>query len=93
MDNEVKVTNIKSLIITSLIIVVVITMGTFAWLSYRSNSTAMVLTIGDINDIQITLKPYQLDLELSPVLTYTSLDANEEYVTVSVVNNSSSIQY
>ena len=93
MDNEVKVTNIKSLIITSLIIVVVITMGTFAWLSYRSKSTAMVLTIGNVNDIQITLKPYQLDLELSPVLTYTSLDANEEYVTVSVTNNSSSQQY
>ncbi|MBR7042351.1 MAG: hypothetical protein IKI04_02495, partial [Bacilli bacterium] len=93
MDNEVKVTNIKSLIITITILVLIITAGTFAWLSYRSKSTAMVLTIGDINDIQITLKPYQLDLELSPVLTYTSLDANEEYVTVSVVNNSSSQQY
>ncbi|MBR7041953.1 MAG: hypothetical protein IKI04_00470 [Bacilli bacterium] len=93
MDNEVKVTNLKSIIITIALVVLIITAGTFAWLNYRSKSTAMVLTIGDINDIQITLKPYQLDLELSPVLTYTSLDANEEYVTVSVVNNSSSQQY
>ena len=92
MDNEVKVTNIKSLIITITLVVLIITAGTFAWLSYRSKSTAMVLTIGDINDIQITLKPYELDLELSPILTYTSLDANEEYVTVSVVNNSSEDQ-
>ena len=93
MNNEVKVTNIKSLIITFAIILTVITVGTFAWLSYRSKSTAMVLTIGDINDMQITLKPYQLDLELSPVLTYTSLDANEEYVTVTVVNNSTEERY
>ncbi|MBR7042091.1 MAG: hypothetical protein IKI04_01175 [Bacilli bacterium] len=93
MDNEVRVTNIKSLVIAITLVVLIVTAGTFAWLSYRSKSTAMVLTIGDINDIQITLKPYQLDLELSPVLTYTSLDANEEYVTVSVVNNSSSKQH
>ena len=92
MDNEVKVTNVKSLIITFGIILTVITVGTFAWLSYRTKSMAMVLTIGDINNIQITLKPYQLNLELSPVLTYTSLDANEEYVTVSVTNNSSEAQ-
>ena len=93
MDNEVRVTNIKSLVIAITLVVLIITAGTFAWLSYRSKSTAMVLTIGDINDIQITLKPYQLDLELSPVLTYTSLDANQGYITVSVVNNSSSKQY
>ena len=70
-------------------IVSILTIGTFAWLNYRSKDTAMTLTIGDINDIQLTLKPYQLDLELLPVLTYTSLDANEEYVTVTVTNNSS----
>ena len=93
MNNEVKVTNIKSLIITIILLVLIVTAGTFAWLSYRSNDTKMVLTIGDINNIQITLKPYELDLELSPVLSYTSLDTNNEYVTVTVTNNSSSTQY
>ncbi|MBR7042033.1 MAG: BspA family leucine-rich repeat surface protein [Bacilli bacterium] len=87
-----KETSIKSLIIAMGIVLALTIAGTFAWLNYRSKSTAMVLTIGDINNIQITLKPYQLDLELSPVLTYTSLDPNEEYITVSVVNNSSTEQ-
>ncbi len=93
MDNEVKNTKIKGLIFTIVLIITVIATGTFAWLSYRTNDTALSLVIGDLNNIQITLKPYQLDLELSPVLSYTSLDADEEYVTVSVVNNSSSKQY
>ena len=93
MDSETKITNVRSLLITITLVVLIVTAGTFAWLNYRSKSTAMVLTIGDTNDIQITLKPYQLDLELSPVLTYTSLDANQEYVTVTVTNNSSSQQY
>ena len=53
MDNEVKVTNIKSLIITITLLVLIVTVGTFAWLSYRSKDTKMVLTIGDINNIQI----------------------------------------
>ena len=87
MDN--KVMNIKNIIITIVLILLVITIGTYAWLTYRSNDTAMVLTIGDLNNVQITLKPYQLDLELDPVLTYTSLDTNNEYVTITVVNNSS----
>ncbi|MBR7042316.1 MAG: hypothetical protein IKI04_02320 [Bacilli bacterium] len=87
-DLEMSKYNIKSLIVIALIVVVMIGLGTYAWITYRSKNTAMVLTIGDLNNVQITLKPYQLELELSPMLTYTSLDTSGDYVTVSVVNNS-----
>ena len=46
MDN--KVMNIKNIIIMIVLILLVITIGTYAWLPYRSNDTAMVLTIGDL---------------------------------------------
>ncbi len=78
---------IKNLLITIFLVVLVVIVGTYAWLTYRSKDTAMVLTIGDINNIQITLKPYQLDLSLSPVL---ELDEEGDYVTVTVVNNNAS---
>ena len=92
MDNETKKTNIKSILITLIITIAVVGIGTYAWLTYRSKNTAMVLTIGDLNNVQITLKPYQLDMTLDPMLTYSSLDTSGEYVTVSVVNNSNTNQ-
>ncbi len=65
-------------------ILVVISLGTYAWLTYRTNDTAMVLTIGDINNVRITMNPYQIDANLSPNLTYIG----QPYTTVEVVNNS-----
>ena len=59
--------------------------GTFAWLSYRSNDTAMVLTIGDINNVEITLFPYQVKTEISPVNSYQG----QQYVDVTATNSSS----
>ena len=67
-------------------IIVIVSLGTFAWLSYRTNDTAMVLTVGDINNVKITLNPYQIDTKISPNLTYTG----QPYTTVEVINNSSS---
>ena len=73
---------ILSLIIA---ILVIISLGTYAWLSYRTNDTAMVLTVGDINNVRITMNPYQIDAKMSPNLTYTG----QPYTTVEVINNSS----
>ncbi len=67
-------------------IIAIISLGTYAWLSYRTNDTAMVLTIGDINNVRITMNPYQIDAKMSPNLTYTG----QPYTTVEVINNSSS---
>ena len=64
---------------------VFILIGTYAWLTWKSNETALVLTIGNINNIQITLKPYVIDDELLPVLSYESGVSTN----VDVVNNSS----
>ena len=80
----------KHILLMAVLLGIVVIMGTYAWLTYRSKNTAMVLTIGDINNVQITLNPYQLDLTLTPMLTYTSLDTSGDYVTVTVVNNSAS---
>ena len=74
----------KMYIISLLLIGIVIITGTFAWLTWKSNETSLVLTVGDINNVQVVLKPYQISREIIPVLTYTS----EEYTEVSVVNNS-----
>ena len=64
---------------------VFILIGTYAWLTWKSKETALVLTIGNINNIQITLKPYVIDNELLPVLSYESGVSTN----VDVVNNSS----
>ena len=70
MDNDQKKIN-KSIFIIIILVAVVIITGTFAWLSWRSQNTAMVLTIGDIRGLSVTLKPYQINGNLSPVGTYS----------------------
>lgn len=82
-ENTVKIGHLLFMIFMIGIIIVV---GTYAWLSYRSNDTAMVLTIGEINNVQVTLSPYQIKASLLPQVTYTS----DNYVTVTAVNNSTS---
>ena len=77
----------KYLILIFVFISVIIITGTFAWLTYSSKRTGLALTIGDIHDLQITLRPYTLDRELVPSLTY---DDSDGYISVDAVNNSSS---
>lgn len=81
-----KIIKNKSIFMLILAILVIITVGTFAFLTYRSNNTAMVLTIGDINDVEITLSPYQITGTFNPISTYT----NEKYTNVTVKNSNSS---
>ena len=74
----------KHIIIIIIAILLITIAGTFAWLSWRSNDTALVLTVGDINSAQVILKPYQINATITPVLTYE----NEEYTEVTATNNS-----
>ena len=54
-------------------LLIVVVGGTFAWFTFASKESALVLTIGNINNTQITLSPYQIKEEgLTPVNTYTS---------------------
>lgn len=76
---------VKYLIITIAIMIVVILTGTFAWLTYQSNKTAMVLTIGDINNVQVTLQPYQINASIVPRTTFN--DSSNNVVNVVAVNN------
>lgn len=63
------------------LIAVVIT-GTFAWLTWRTQNTAMILTIGELDGMSVTLKPYQINASLTPTNDYTT----QEYVNVTVEN-------
>ena len=74
----------KYLIITFILAALVIIAGTFAWLTYQSNKTALVLTVGDIRSLQLTLSPYQINGTLDPVTAYTSGVSTS----VTAVNNS-----
>ena len=76
--------SIKSSIFIVLAIIAIVITGTYAWLNWRSNYTAMMLTIGDIRKVQVTLKPYTINTSFAPANTYTG----EDYVTVTAVNNS-----
>ena len=70
-------------ILTITIMLTIIILGTYAWLSYKSNKTAMVLIIGDINNIEITLSPYQINTKILPSVSYE----DEEFTTIRAVNN------
>lgn len=88
LDNLKTNINPKKNIIMILVISAVFITGTFAWLSWRSNDTSLVLTVGDINNVQVVLKPYQINTTVTPVLTYE----NEEYTNVTATNNSNTAQ-
>ncbi len=61
----------KSFLFIFIAIAVVITTGTFAWLSWRTQNTAMSFVVGDVKGLQVSLVPYQINATLSPVSSYT----------------------
>lgn len=84
---ENKSINKKGLIIGIVLSLVVIIAGTFAWYSYRSTRAAMVLTVGEIDKLRVTIKPYQFSgVVPAPSSTYNS----STYTQVTVANNGSS---
>ena len=76
---------IKYLVVLVAIIIIVIITGTFAWLTFRSNKTAMVLTIGDLNDAVVTLQPYQINTSIVPNTTFS--EPKSVVVNVEAKNN------
>ena len=76
---------IKYLVVLVAIIIIVIITGTFAWLTFRSNKTAMVLTIGDLNDAVVTLQPYQINTSIVPNTTFS--EQKSVVVNVEAKNN------
>lgn len=81
---------IGRLIIILLMLAITVVGGTYAWLSYNSKKSALVLTVGDINDTRIILKPYEIKEVMTPVNTYTS-GVYSEVETVNNGNSSTSI--
>ena len=63
----------KKNIIGSILIIVVVALlalGTYAWLSSRLDATRLVLTLGDRDGLVVTLKPYKVEATLLPVNDY-----------------------
>lgn len=87
-NENVEPTNLRSIIIMIVIIVVVIVTGTFTWITYRSPDTAMVLTVGEMEGMTVTLKPYQITASLTPTNNY----ATQEYVSVTAQNKKPTAQ-
>ena len=76
--------NKKYILLTIISVLVIIIGATFAWLTYQSRNTSLVLTIGNVDDVMVTLSPYKLEKSLVPAVTYTG----EPYTQINVVNNS-----
>lgn len=72
----------KTIYLSILVLGIILIIGTFAWLTWKSNETTLVLTVGEIDDVQVTLKPYKIDKEIISVLTYE----NEAYINVDAIN-------
>lgn len=77
----------KRLIVLVLLLIFVIVSGTYAWYTYSSRKSALVLTIGDLPDAKVVLKPYQINGTIEPVNSYT----DGEYTQIEV-NTSSNIE-
>ena len=73
-------------ILLTLTVILSIIGGTFAWLNYRSNDTALVLTVGDINGLLVSLKPYKVDGTMTLTNNY---EINSKVIDVKVDNNAS----
>ena len=86
MDNNENKISKKNLIFMIFTIVAVLMAGTFAWLSYRTQDTAMVLTVGDIENVRVVLSPYQINSSIGSVTSYTS----GAVTNVEAVNNNTS---
>ena len=84
-----KIKNNKTILAIIIAVLLITITGTFAWLSWKSKETALVLKVGDINGTIVTLKPYQLEGTLSPVQSYT----DGLYTDVNITNNSTSNAY
>ena len=79
----------KTILLTVFVMIAIIIVGTYAWLSYRTNETAMVLTIGEIENVRVTLSPYQINKKMASVTSYTSGAVTD----VTAVNNSNKNQH
>ena len=83
---NVNTANGNGILIIIFLMIAIIGVGTYAWLSYRTNETAMVLTIGEIENVRVTLSPYQINSKFDPVATYTS---SSIVTNVEAINNNS----
>ena len=76
----------KIYLVWGILVILIMLVGSYAYFLWRTSESRLVLTVGNINNIQVTLKPYKIDTEILPVLSYE----NEDYVNVDAVNSSNS---
>ena len=79
---------IKYLVLGIILGIVIISVGTYAWLTYRTTNTAMTLTIGEIDGVRVTLSPYQFNGTLIPIDAYDS--NNNKYTQIVATNKAPS---
>ena len=74
----------KMYLIWGILVLMIMIAGSYAYFSWKTSESRLVLTVGDINNVQVILKPYKIDTDILPVLTYE----NETYASIDVINNS-----
>lgn len=78
----------KYLIMVIFVIIIALVVGTLAWFSWQSKRSALVFTVGEIDKLQITLSPYEMDLRIAPIIpNVNNLEYGNDYVTITVTNN------
>lgn len=60
------------IIITFILLILVILGGTYAWFTYKSKATSLVLSIDDVNNSKVIIKPYEIRGTMTPVNVYSS---------------------
>ena len=58
--------------------------GTFAWYTFGTKKSSLVLVLGNSDDLLVTLSPFELDIVADPVTNYTSMS---DYTSVVATNN------
>lgn len=72
----------KTILIMGVLMILILSAGTYAWFSWSSSETSMSLTVGDINGVSLILTPYKFNSSLAPSLSYE----NNDYVMVTAEN-------
>ena len=52
----------KIYLVWIILVLLAMIMGSYAYFSWRTSESRLVLTVGDINNIQVTLKPYRIKI-------------------------------
>jgi len=79
----------RKLLLLIFLIIAIVTVGTLAYFTVITDRTALVLVLGQKNEVLITLRPFEIKGTLMSTLDYTSFetnDINNDYIQITAEN-------